>query len=303
MSGIRMSQSVSAKNFDRRIVEGPLGRAVWRLAWPSMVQSAIGGLQGIVDQAMVGHFIGFVGNAAVGASPQIFILVIVFVSSVFTGMSVLVARFAGAGDSGSVNRSVYQALLVTLLLAFGVLTPFGYFAAPTLLALIKAAPEVQAEAVPFIRILFVSSLGMLLFFMFSGALRAAGDAKTPMRLGILMTALNVALNVVLIPRMGPQGAALGTAIASLTVAGIFLWLLASDRLVVHLSPSMSYRPDWGVIRSLFRFGLPAGVQGIVMNIGGLLMLRFIGSLPQSAQAQGVYAVAYTELFALITWTS
>ena len=64
-----------------------------------MVQNAIGGLQGIVDQAMVGHYIGYIGNAAVGASLQIFILVIVFVSSVFTGMSVLVARFAGGGDS------------------------------------------------------------------------------------------------------------------------------------------------------------------------------------------------------------
>ena len=53
--------------------------------------------------------------------------------------------------------------------------------------MINAAPEVQAEAVPFIRIMFVSSIGMLLFFMFSGALRAAGDARTPLRLGILMT--------------------------------------------------------------------------------------------------------------------
>ena len=298
-----MSASVSNRNFDRRIVEGPLGRAVWRLAWPSMVQNAIGGLQGIVDQAMVGHYIGYIGNAAVGASLQIFILVIVFVSSVFTGMSVLVARFAGRGDSASVNRSAYQALLVTLLLAFGVLMPFGYVAAPSLLALINAAPEVQAEAIPFIRILFVSSIGMLLFFMFSGALRAAGDARTPLRLGVLMTVLNVLLNVLLIPIFGTKGAALGTAIATLTIAGIFIWLLFSNRLVIQFSRSMSFRPDWDIIRSLFRFGLPAGFQGIVMNIGGLLMLRFIGSLPESAEAQAVYAVCYTELFSLVTWTS
>ena len=245
-----MSESVSAKNFDRRIVEGPLSRAVWRLAWPSMVQNAIGGLQGIVDQAMVGHYIGYIGNAAVGASLQIFILVIVFVSSVFTGMSVLVARFAGGGDSDSVNRSVYQALLVTLLLAFGVLTPFGYVAAPTLLAMINAAPEVQAEAVPFIRIMFVSSIGMLLFFMFSSALRAAGDARTPLRLGILMTVLNVLLNVLLIPIYGTKGAAIGTAIATLSVAAIFIWLLFSHRLVIQFSRSMSFRPDWDIIRSL-----------------------------------------------------
>ena len=291
------------RKFDRTIVEGSLGHAVWRLAWPTMVQNIIGGMQGIIDQAMVGHYVGYIGNAAVGASLQIFILVIVFVASVFTGMGVLVARFAGAGDAETVNRAVYQALLVAVLLALGVLAPIGYLAAPSLLALINAAPDVQREAVPFIRIMFVSSIGMLLFFMFSGALRAAGDAKTPMRLGILMTVLNILLNILLIPIFGTPGAAIGTAIASVAVGGIFIWLLFSGRLVIQFSRSMSFRPDWDIIRSLFRFGLPAGFQGIVMNLGGVLMLRFIGSLPESAEAQAVYAVGYTELFSLVTWTS
>jgi len=66
---------------------------------------------------------------------------------------------------------------------------------------------------------------------------------------------------------------------------------------------MSWRPDWGIIRELFRFGLPTGVQGIAMNIAGVLLLRFIGSLAESAQAQAAYAVGYTELFSFITWTS
>jgi Na+-driven multidrug efflux pump len=65
----------------------------------------------------------------------------------------------------------------------------------------------------------------------------------------------------------------------------------------------SWRPDWTIIRALFRFGLPTGVQGVAMNIAGVLLLRFIGSLEHSAEAQAAYAVAYTELFSLITWTS
>jgi Na+-driven multidrug efflux pump len=66
---------------------------------------------------------------------------------------------------------------------------------------------------------------------------------------------------------------------------------------------MDTKPDLGIIRSLFRFGLPTGVQGIAMNVAGLLLLRFIGSLQHSAAAQAAYAVGYTELFSLITWTS
>ena len=216
-----MTDTVRArKEFDRSIVEGPLGRAVWHLAWPTMVQNVFGGMQGIVDQAMVGNFVGHTGNAAIGVSVQIFILVIVFVASVFTGMGVLVARFAGARDTDKVNRSVYQAFLVAVILAVGVMAPLGYALAPTLLTLINAAPEVQVEALPYLRITFVTSIGMLMFFMFSGALRAAGDAKTPMRLGIVMTLMNIILNIVLIPGLGPipafgtRGAAIGTAIAS-----------------------------------------------------------------------------------------
>jgi putative MATE family efflux protein len=274
-----------------------------------MLQNMIGGLQGVIDQAMVGNYVGHIGNAAIGVSMQIFILVIVFVASIFTGMGVLVARFAGAGDHDRVNRSVYQAFVVSLALAFGVLAPFGYYFAPSLLRLINAAPEVQLEALPYIRIMFVFSIGMLMFFLFSGALRAAGDAKTPMRLGILMTALNVILSVALIrgvgpiPSFGTRGAAMGTVIASGVVGLVFLYLLASNRLVIQFSGTMTYKPDLRIIRSLFRFGLPAGFQGIVMNIGGLMMLRFIGGLSVSAEAQAAYSVGYTQLFSFITWTS
>jgi len=66
---------------------------------------------------------------------------------------------------------------------------------------------------------------------------------------------------------------------------------------------MDLSPDLKIIRSLFRFGLPTGVQGIAMNIAGVMLLRFIGSLQHSAAAQAAYAVCYTELFSLITWTS
>ena len=305
-----MSKSTRpAKTFDRAIVDGPLGRAVWMLAWPTMLQNLIGGLQGIVDQAMVGNYVGHTGNAAIGVSMQIFLLVIVFVASVFSGMGVLVARFAGAGDHDKVNRTVYQAFLTAVFMALGVLAPLGYFVAPAMLDMINAAPEVQVEALPYIRVMFVFSIGMLIFFMMSGALRSAGDARTPLRLGVVMTVLNIVLNVVLIRGLGPipafgtLGAAMGTAIASGITGAAFLWLLFSGRLVIHFTRDMSFAPDWGIIRELFRFGLPTGFQGIVMNIGGVLLLRFVGSLEYSAEAQAAYTVGYTELFALITFTS
>jgi Na+-driven multidrug efflux pump len=73
--------------------------------------------------------------------------------------------------------------------------------------------------------------------------------------------------------------------------------------VVSFPRHGSFAPDWTIIRSLFRFGLPSGIQGIAMNVGGLLMLGFIGSLAQSAAAQAAFAITYSQLFSLITWTS
>ena len=168
---------------------------------------------------MVGNYVGYVGNAAIGVSWQIFLVVIVFISSLFTGMGVLVARFTGANEPDKVNRTVYQAFLTAVMLVAFVLAPIGWVFSPILLELVNATAEVQAEALPYLRTMFVFSFGMLLFFMFSGALRSAGDAQTPMRLGIAMTMLNIGLNVILIRGLGPipafgtLGAAMGTVIA------------------------------------------------------------------------------------------
>lgn len=296
------------RSIDRSIVEGPIGPAVWKMAWPSVVQNVIAGAQGMIDHALVGHLVGFAGNAAMGVGYQVFLVVMVFISSLFSGMAVLVARFAGAGDHAGVNRAASQAFLLALGLSIGVLAPVGYVLAPTLLGLVHASPTVQAEALPFLRIMFVFGFGMMMFFMLGGALRAAGDSRTPMRLGIALTIGNVVFNVLLIrgagpiPAMGTAGAAAGVMISSGLVAIYAIMKLFSGAWVIDFR-GMSWKPDWEIIRALFRFGLPTGLQGIAMNVAGVMLLRFIGSTASSAEAQAAYAVGYTQLFSLVTWTS
>lgn len=299
----------AASRYDRTIVEGSLRTAVWKIAWPTMLVNIIGGLQGIVDHVMVGHFVGFTGNAAIGVSWQVIMVVIIFITSLFTGMSVLVARFAGAGEEDKVDRTVYQAFLTASAMSLLVMAPLGYVLSPSLLDLVNAAPAVKAEALAYLRIMFMFSTGMLVFFMLGGALRSAGDARTPMILGIVMTVLNIVLNIVLIAGLGPipafgtAGAAMGTVVASGIVSLYALYKLWTGGWVVSFPRRGGFGPDWGIIRALFRFGLPTGIQGIAMNIGGVFMLAYIGSLAQSAAAQAAFAVSYTQLFSFITWTS
>ena len=296
------------RKYDRSIVEGPLTSAVWKIAWPAVLTNLFSGVQGWVDQILVGNLIGYQANAAIGAAFQIFLLVITFVGSIFIGMSVLVSRFTGANDHEKVNRSVYQGFLTASFIALGVLAPIGYFASPYLLSLVNAAPDVRAEALPFLRIMFTCSVGMLIYFMVSGALRSAGNAKTPMMLGIVMTVLNLLFNIILIRGLGPipafgtAGAAMGTCIAAGLVGIYSIYKLWSGTWVVSF-PKTGYAPDWKVIKKLFQFGLPAGIQGIAMNAGGVLMYGFMGSLAEGKATQAVYAVAYSQLFLLVTWSS
>ena len=74
-------------------------------------------------------------------------------------MGVLVARSAGANDPDRVNRTVYQAFLTAVVLAVGILAPLGYVLSPRLLEIVHATPAVRAEALPFLRTMFLFSIG------------------------------------------------------------------------------------------------------------------------------------------------
>jgi Na+-driven multidrug efflux pump len=105
-----------------------------------------------------------------------------------------------------------------------------------------------------------------------------------------------------IPEFGTVGAAMGTSIASGLVGIYCIWRLLRGGWVVRF-PRHALKPDWKIIKSLFQFGLPAGFQGIAMNVGGVLLLAFIGSVTNGAAAQAAFAICYSQLFSLITWTS
>src|SRR5438445_9385156 len=160
---------------------------------------------------------------------------------------------------------VYPAFLTAIGISICILAPVGYLAAPFLLDLVNAAPEVKTEALPFLRIMFGFSSGMMIFFMLSGALRSAGDARTPMLLGITMTVLNLVLNIVLIRGLGPipafgtRGSAMGTCITGGRLAGCALWKLWACGWGVAFLRGRGLGPVWTISPEVFRSRLPTGV--------------------------------------------
>lgn len=297
------------KAFDPELVSGSVGRSIWKLAWPAVTLSLVNGLHGFVDHILVGNFLGYTSNAAIGVAWQLFLVVMVFIVSMFGGMGVVVARAAGRQDHETVNRAVYHTFLFVTYFFLLVALPGGYFLAPHLLPLVHATPEVQAEALPYLRILFMASAPLFLMIMVTSALQSAGDPKTPLKLGILATVLNIVITAALItgigplPKLGTASAAIGTCAAPLVSIVIIIVLMVRGKLIVRLPEKLTLIPDFSLLKVTARIGIPTGLQNVLLNIGGVVLLRYVGALPESAAAQAAYTICYSQLFSFVVWAS
>ena len=297
------------KPFDAELVSGSIVRSVWKLAWPSITLNLINGTHGFVDHILVGNLLGYEANAAIGASWLLFLVVVLFIASLFHGASVLVARYAGQQDRDMLSRVVYETLLTSLGMLIFVVAPLGFLAAPQLLRLVNADPAVQAHALPYLRILFTCGAPVFVQFLLNYAMQASGDARTPLVLGAINTVLNIALSFALIsgagpfPALGAPGAAVATCIAPLVGITIGFSLILRRRTIIQPPRERYLRPSWAILRVVLRIGVPTGLQAVLLNVGGVFLMRKIGALDSSAEAQAVYTIAYAQLFALVTWAS
>jgi putative MATE family efflux protein len=300
------------KDFDRELVSGSIPRSVWKLAWPVITLNLVNGLHGFVDHLLVGRYCGGpenAGNAAIGVAWQVFLVLVVFIASVFHGMNVLIARYAGRRDRENMSRVAWEAFLASVFILFGLLAPAGYFIAPHLVRFVRAEPAVAESALPYLRILFTCGAPLFLMFMLTGAFQASGDPKTPLKLGVLTTALNIALSFVLItgagpfPELGVSGAAIGTVLAPVVSVFIALRLIFRRRMILHPPAKYTLIPDFRVLGVITRIGLPTGTQAVLLNLGGVFLFRYIGSMDHSAAAQAAYTICYAQLFSIITWPS
>ena len=295
-------------SFDSDIVSGSVVRSVVKLAWPIAITQLIAGIHGIVDQILVGNYVSFHAQAAIGVSWQLFLVIFVFLSSLFHGMNILIARYSGRQDREAINRIAYDVFITSGYLILLFIAPLGYFLSPALLDLVNAEPEVQEHALPYLRILFTASLPLFLMFVLNGAFQSSGNPKIPLYLGILTTIVNVIASYILItglgpfPELGTAGAAIGTCLGPLPSILIGLILIQRHKVLIGPPERFSIFPDLSVLKAVIRLGLPSGIQAVLLNIGGVALLSFIGSLEESAEAQAAYTICYVQLFSVVTWT-
>ena len=269
-------------------------RRVWRLSLPVIFTNLLLTMPNIADVLMVGR-LGPIEIAAVGIGNSVRLLVLVVILSVATGAMSLTAQAKGARDPKRLSFVVRQTLSLLTLgsLVMGVL---GWLSSEPMLRFLNSGgdPQVVVLGSGYLRILFLGTVFLAGNFTVSNLMQGAGDTVTPLYISIVVNVLNVLFNALFIfglgpmPELGVQGAAVGTLMARALGMAAGIALFYSGRNVIRLLPG-SYRPHLGMFRDILAIGIPSGLQGLVRNTSGLLVIRIVTST--SAGSLGAAALA------------
>ncbi len=238
----------------------------------------------MVDTIVIGRFAGSASLAAVGTCDQIMTLLILGVSGVCVGASVLMGHFFGAGDREQLleemKTTVSMGLLFSLLVLAAGIPLTGVF-----FRLMQVQPEALADATVYLRVIFIGMPFTCLYNIYAAALRSVGDSRTPVRYLILSCVINTLLDLLLVAvfHLGVLGAALATAVAQGISA--LLCILHVSRNVRELH--ISWR-KLGINKALARKTLTYGgfsaLQQCAQPIGNLIIQGSINTLGITAAA-------------------
>ena len=270
---------------------------IMALAWPTMLEQLMQTAVQYIDTAMVGS-LGTQATAAVGATSTVSWLVGSTVSAFGVGFLSYIAKACGAQDREAARRSVSQAVLMVLVtgLAFTAITLGLSRQVPVWMQVEESIRDLAAR---YFFILYLPMLPRCASMIFGTVLRAAGDTKTPMKIGVIVNLINVVLNFLLIYPTRQMtllgftftmpGAGLGVIGAAIASAVAFTWggIHITVKLWKHpmVSPKgQSIKPDWTILRPCLKVALPNMFQRFGTSLGYVAFAAMINSLGEVATA-------------------
>ena len=280
-----------------RILNTSMIATILALAWPTMLEQLMQTAVQYIDTAMVGS-LGTQATAAVGATTTVNWLIGSSVSALGVGFLSFIARAYGAGDQKAASKAVSQAVLVTAVVGtlFTVLTLGLSGLVPVWM---QVDESIQELASTYFFILYLPMLPRAASIILGTALRAAGDTKTPMKVGVCVNIINVVLNFLLIfptrpltvlgvtftmpgAGMGVIGAAVASAIA-FAFGGIRITMVLWNHPMISPRGS-SFRPDMTILKPCLKTALPNMLQRFGTSLGYVAFAAMINSLGEVATA-------------------
>jgi MATE family multidrug resistance protein len=263
-------------------------RRVLLLALPIIGENLLQVAVGAVDTLLVGR-LGADAIAGVGIAFETVFLIIAILSAVTIGATVLVSQAIGAGNNERANQLARQAISWGVVLAIP-LSVIGYVLAPQAIGIFHVEADVAENAVEYLQITAACSVAILLSYLCGAVLRGAGDSRTPLKAAVLANVVNVVLAYVLIfghfgfPELGVGGSAWGAAIGRAVGAAFMLFMLWSGKVKLSIRGREGWVPNLPVGRDLFRLGLPAAFEQVVMQFGFISLVAIAATIGTDALA-------------------
>ncbi|MBR6708053.1 MAG: MATE family efflux transporter [Clostridia bacterium] len=269
---------------DVDMTEGNIFRHLITFAFPLLVGNLFQQLYNAVDTWVVGNYVSDEAFAAVGTVGPIINMLIGFFLGFSSGAGVIISQYYGAGQHEKVNHTVHTAILITLIL--GVLfTGIGISMTPFMLQAMNTDPEVLPESTAYLTIYFSGILGLMLYNIGSGILRAVGGSQRPFYFLVVSALLNTVLDLVfvLVFDMGVEGVALATIIAQGTSALLVLITLMRATNCIKFSFS-KLRLHLDILLKMIKVGLPAALQMTITSFSNVFVQSYINAFGKFAMA-------------------
>lgn len=267
------------------------------LAWPTMLEQVLQTAVQYIDTAMVGT-LGTQATAAVGATGTVGWLVFSTISAIGVGFLASIAKACGAMDTAAAKKTAAQAVLVVLVVG-SIFTAITLSLSGQIPVWMQVDPQIQGLSSQYFFVLYLSMLPRTASTIFGTVLRAAGDTKTPLKVGILVNGINILLNILLIfetrtlvlfglPVTLP-GAGLGVIGAAIASAIAYLWGGIHITIALWRHPMISpkgqrLRPDGSILKPCMKIALPNMLQRFGTSMGYVVFAAMINSLGEVAAA-------------------
>lgn len=263
------------KGKDVDMTQGNITGHLIRFALPLLIGNIFQQLYNTVDTWVVGNYVSNEAFSAVGTVGPIVNMLIGFFMGLSSGAGVVISQYYGARRYQQVQDTVHTAIVMTLILAL-LFTGIGLGMIPFMLSLMNTPAEVVPESTTYLTIYFSGLLGLMLYNIGAGILRAVGDSQRPFYFLVICALLNTVLDLtfVLAFRMGVAGVAWATILSQGVSALLVLLTLLRTDSCIRLHPG-KLRLHWVMLKKIFAVGIPAALQMAVTSFSNVFVQSYI----------------------------
>lgn len=271
----KLSRLTPKRGKDVDMTQGNITKHLISFALPLLVGNIFQQLYNTVDTWVVGRYVSNEAYAAVGTVGPVVNMLIGFFMGLSTGAGVVISQYYGAKRYEDVSRTVHTAICMTLILGV-IFTGVGLSMTPLMLQLMKTPENVLPQSTAYLSIYFSGILGLMLYNIGAGILRAVGDSRRPFYFLVFCAIMNTVLDLVFVLgfRMGVEGVALATILSQAMSAILVLITLLRTEECIKLE-IRKLRPHWDMLKKIFRVGIPAALQMTITSFSNVFVQSYI----------------------------